>query len=195
MIAEILIKLGAHKMELEKGTMLFHEGNPADYYYEITKGSVKMYNQNSNGKEFTQAIFKVGECFGEAPLFINEKYACSAIATSKVEILKLPKQKFLQLIDENSEVERMFLNLLATRNFEKSITAREVINQDAEQRILSFIDRYKKENASDDSKIVIPFTRQEIANFTGLRVETVIRTLSGMKERQLVEIVNRKLYF
>lgn len=195
MIAEIILKSGAHKLEFIKGTVLFHEGNPADYYYEIIKGSVKMFNQNSNGKEFTQAIFKAGECFGEAPLFINENYACSAIATSHVEILRFPKEKFLQLLDENSKLERKFLILLAGRNFEKSVTAREVINKDSEKRILSFIDRYKKENCTDKAKIIIPFTRQEIANFTGLRVETVIRTLSRMKENKVVAIINRKLYF
>ena len=195
MIAEIIIKIGARKLDFDKGDVLFYEGNPAIYYYEIIKGSVKMFNQNRSGKEFTQAIFKAGECFGEAPLFIDENYACSAIASSKIEILRLPKQKFLQLLEENTPVERKFLTLLATRNFEKSITARDVINQDAEKRILSFINRYKKENTTDDSKIVIPFTRQEIANFTGLRVETVIRTLARMKKSKLVDIVNRKLYF
>ena len=195
MIEDIILKTGGCKLEFEKGTVLFYEGNPAVYYYEILKGSVKMFNQNASGKEFTQAIFKVGECFGEAPLFINENYACSAIATSNVEILRLPKEKFLQLLDENPEIERKFLILLAGRNFEKSVTAREVINKDAEKRILSFINRYKKEISSDDTKIIIPFTRQEIANFTGLRVETVIRTLSRMKENKVVAIINRKLYF
>lgn len=195
MIADIIIKLGAKKLELEKGAIIFHEGSEAIFYFEIIKGSVKMFNQNKGGREFTQAVFIAGDCFGEAPLFINEKYASSAIATTSVEIIKWPKQKFLQLIDANPKVERQFLILLAGRNFEKTVTAREVINKDAEKRILSFISRYKKENAKDESKIIIPFTRQEIANFTGLRVETVIRSLSILKARQIVEIVNRKLYF
>jgi len=41
----------------------------------------------------------------------------------------------------------------------------------------------------------IPYTRQEIANFTGLRVETVIRYLTKMKVGKIVEINNRKLIY
>jgi CRP-like cAMP-binding protein len=46
-----------------------------------------------------------------------------------------------------------------------------------------------------DEKIHIAFTRQEIANFTGLRVETVIRTLKKMEEENKVTIDHRKLYY
>ncbi|OWP79845.1 Crp/Fnr family transcriptional regulator, partial [Flavobacterium covae] len=44
-------------------------------------------------------------------------------------------------------------------------------------------------------KIFIPFTRQEIANFTGLRVETVIRACSKLKKTGIIEIINHKIYF
>ncbi len=195
MIAELIINKGAAQVSFIKDAIVFYEGNPALYYYEIIQGSVKMFNQNISGREFTQASFKAGECFGEAPLLINKNYACSAIATENTELLKFPKEGFLELLNQEPAIQSKFLNLLAERNYEKSVTAREVINQDAEKRILSFMERYKRENTNEDSKVMIPFTRQEIANYTGLRVETVIRTLSGMKERQLVAIVKRKLFF
>ena len=44
-------------------------------------------------------------------------------------------------------------------------------------------------------KELVEFTRQEIANFTGLRVETVIRELSKMSKTNKVEIINHKLYY
>ena len=44
-------------------------------------------------------------------------------------------------------------------------------------------------------KELVPFTRQEIANFTGLRVETVIRVISKMKANKKIDIVNHKIYF
>lgn len=68
------------------------------------------------------------------------------------------------------------------------------MNHTPEERLLSFLDDYKKKHYTTGEKIEIPFTRQEIANFTGLRVETVIRTLSVMRTKKQVEIINRKLY-
>lgn len=41
----------------------------------------------------------------------------------------------------------------------------------------------------------VPLTRQEMANYTGLRVETTIKTIKKMEQENLVKIVNRKIYY
>jgi len=53
---------------------------------------------------------------------------------------------------------------------------------------------HTKKNKSNIKELV-PFTRQEIANFTGLRVETVIRAFSKMKAEKKIDIINHKIYF
>ena len=68
-----------------------------------------------------------------------------------------------------------------------------MINTSPEVRILAVLNGYKKRKYEIDNMIEIPYTRQEIANFTGLRVETVIRTLNKMKLNGIVKITNRKL--
>ncbi|MBK6785512.1 MAG: helix-turn-helix domain-containing protein [Saprospiraceae bacterium] len=55
--------------------------------------------------------------------------------------------------------------------------------------------RYKKENNLTQQRALIPYTRQQIADFLGLRVETVIRTLIKMEQEKSVEIRKHKLYF
>jgi CRP/FNR family transcriptional regulator len=62
-------------------------------------------------------------------------------------------------------------------------------------RILGFLKSYKKKVGNPITQVFIPFTRQEIANFTGLRVETAIRTINKMgKDGQLL-IDKHKIYF
>ena len=58
---------------------------------------------------------------------------------------------------------------------------------------MAFLNSNKK--GSGNTKELVPFTRQEIANFTGLRVETVIRTFTKMKANNKIEIINHKIYF
>jgi len=70
-----------------------------------------------------------------------------------------------------------------------------MMNQKTEHRIISFLEDFKTKNGHHIEKIFIPFTRQEIADFTGLRVETVIRSLLKLKNKNIVEITNRKLYY
>lgn len=82
---------------------------------------------------------------------------------------------------------------MAHRIHSKAKTAKYIINQKPEFRVLAFLNANKKGNG--DHKELVPFTRQEIANFTGLRVETVIRVISKMKANKKIDIVNHKIYF
>lgn len=194
MDSNILLTWGAITKKIEKGEFLFHEGDDARYYYQIETGSVKLFNVNDEGKEFTQETFYSGECFGEAFLFINEKYPVSAISTHQSVIYKLSKDRFFQILNEYRNIERDFLCILAKRIYSKTITASEVINNSPEHRILAFLDHCRK-IANASGCILIPYTRQEIANHTGLRVETVIRTLSVLSAKKKLSIKDRKLYY
>ena len=68
-------------------------------------------------------------------------------------------------------------------------------NQAPEERILEFLRYFKKKTTSTDDKMPIPYTRQELANLTGLRIETVIRTLRKLSETNKVDIINHKVYY
>ncbi len=191
----ILIKRGALAKKFKKGDFVFCEGDQSRFYYQILEGTVKMFNTNSDGKEFTQAEFKSGQSFGEPPLFIDENYPSTAVACQNAIILKLSKENFFEILDEYPVYQKSIITLFARRIYNKAITAREIINNTPESRIISFLNYHKNKNNVKDHRTEIPYTRQEIANYTGLRVETVIRTLSKMKKKKIVDIINRKLIY
>lgn len=192
---DILITWGGIAKKYKKGEYIFHEDEHARFFHQIISGTVKLFNTNFDGKEFTQAEFKQGESFGEPPLFIDEPYPSTAMATENSVILKISKEKFLEILDEYPTLQKKVINMLAQRIYNKTITAREIINNSPETRILAFLTSYKKKTNCEDQEIEIPYTRQEIANYTGLRVETIIRTLSKMQTKKQVKIINRKLIF
>ncbi len=194
---DILITWGAVYKKYHKHENIFEEGTHPKYYHQIVEGDVKLYNTNEEGKEFIQGMFKVGESFGEPPLFIDEIYPSSAIACHESVIIRLHKDHFLKLLSEYPKIQESFNYLFAKRIYSKAITSREIVNNNPEHRILAFLDSYKKSNhlESSNAAILIPFTRQEIANYTGLRVETVIRALIKMNESGKVSIQNRKVYY
>lgn len=192
---DILITWGGIAKKYKKGEYIFHEDEHPRFYHQIISGTVKSFHTNYDGKEFTQAEFKKGESFGEPPLFIDEPYPSSAIATEDSVVLKLNKEKFIEILDEYPALQKKIIKLLALRIYNKTITSREIINSTPETRILAFLNAYKKKNNCEGKEIEIPYTRQEIANYTGLRVETIIRTLSKMHVKKQVKIINRKLIF
>lgn len=188
---ELLVSYGATFKEYPKGEIIFFEKDFANFYYQVISGSVKMFNTNDEGKEFTQGYFLRGQSFGEPPLLIDERYPSSALAFQDTEVVRIPKDKFLKILEEKPQIQKEFLVLMARRIHNKATTSKDIINQKADFRIKAFLDSYKKTR----EKELIPFTRQEIANFTGLRVETVIRTISGMAKKNQIEIVNHKIYY
>lgn len=190
---DLLFTWGAIAKEYKKNEIIFHEEESANFYYQIIDGCVRMYNSNDEGKEFTQGYFKNGHSFGEPPLFIDEVYPSTAVAFKDSKIIKISKEKFLKILEEYPFIQKQFLNLMAERIHTKAKTTKDIVNQKPEFRILAFLNAHK--NPDCPKKELVEFTRQEIANFTGLRVETVIRELSRMSKTNKVEIINHKLYY
>jgi CRP/FNR family transcriptional regulator len=192
---DILIDWGAVPKKYKKNEIIFLEGDTPRYYCQILSGKVRMFNTSNETKELTQGIFGEGESFAEPPIFINETYPATAVALCDTVLIRILKEKFMQLLDKYPELQKKFLKIFSERIYEKSLLARELVSHSPEERIKNFLYHYKKKYGNKNEKIHINFTRQEIANFTGLRVETVIRTLQKMKIRNIVSIVDKKLYY
>ena len=193
---ELLEKYGALKKSFGKNEIIFEEGNLPTHYYQIISGEVKMSNYNDDGREFIQEIFYKEQSFGEPPLFLNQKYPANAIAVDDSEVLLLPKNNFLKLLEENPAISLKIIENLAQRLYYKSVMAAEMSTQEPEHRVLKLIDHgiayfnFKK----DANGYRINFTRQQIGDLTGLRVETVIRTIKALEKKGLLKIINRKVY-
>ncbi len=190
---DLLFTWGAIAKEYQKGETLFEEEGVANFYYQVIDGCIKMFNTNDKGKEFTQGYFFSGQSFGEPPLFIEERYPSTAIAFNTSSIIKLSRDKFLKILDEYPSIQKEFLNLMARRIYNKAKTSKDIINQTPAFRLLAFFKNTKK--CPGGGRELVPYTRQEIANFTGLRVETVIRALGKMQKEKKIEIINHKIYY
>jgi len=191
----ILMAYGAAVNKVKKNTILFHQDETARFYYQLLEGQVKTYNLNPNSKEFVQGMFNSGDSFGEPPLFIQEPYAANAITTRDSIIIKLSRDTFFHILNDHPGIQQELLRMFAQKLYDKSVSARMLNNQTPEERILAFLTYYKKKKSTTPDKIQIPYTRQELANLTGLRIETVIRTLRKLNETQKVDIINHKVYF
>ena len=193
--ANILITYGTAVNRYKKNTIIFQQDDLAKFYYQILEGQVKTFNLNSNFKEYVQGIFNDGDSFGEPALLIQEPYASNAVTTRDSVILKLSRTIFLQILEENPEIQKSMLCTFAQKLYDKAVSARMLNNQAPEERILDFLGYFKKKSTSTEDKILIPYTRQELANLTGLRIETVIRTFRKLSETNKVDIINHKVYY
>lgn len=193
---DLLYTWGAVAKKVPKHAVIFYENDPPLSFYQILEGTVKMSYTNEDGKDLTIGVFKEGDSFGEPPLFIEQPYPASAIAQTDCILLKLSKTNFFSFIEENPEIQTKLLKLFAKKIYNKTVFSKNIINHKPEYRIQYFLDNLKRQyNCKPSQKMKIPYTRQEIADFTGLRVETVIRTISAMSKNNKVEIIDHKLFY
>ena len=197
----ILSDYGAKEVALKKGEFLFRAGNEANFYHQVMSGSIKMITDSAEGQEFIQGIFNAGDSFGEPPLFCGFPYPSTAIAIEDSSIFKLPKTQFFDLLKNNFDIHLQFDQVLCQRLKYKSMILSDISFYDPEHRITNLL-KYLKDSSSSNIKdgmirttkpYVIPFTRQQLADMSGLRVETVIRTVKKMQEKGKLKIVGRKI--
>ena len=197
MISEDLLKqYGATLKSFSKGEALFLAQEEAYFYYQVQSGSVKMNNYNRDGKEFIQGIFTNGESFGEPPLFSDFPYPANAEAMEDSVLWRLGKNYFLKLLEENPAVHIKFTRILSNRLHYKAVMVSEISNESAEHRILALIDYLKSKTTHELApfQYEVEMTRQQIADLTGMRVETVIRTIKKLEKEGKIEIKNRKVF-
>lgn len=193
--AKILERYHAKLVNLKKDQMLFQEGDRATDYLQVESGSVKMFIVSDDGQEFIQGIFNAGEGFGEPALIGDFPYPGSVVAIEPTEIWKLPADYFYQMLKENFEWHLKMDQVLCQRLRYKSMVLSEISSHEPEHRILSLLKHYKEKNYDGNGKVIIPYTRQQLANMSGLRVETVIRAVKKMEREKKLTIEGRKIKF
>lgn len=192
---DLLLAWGGTFRKFDKNQPVFFEGDKPMFYYQVVEGSVRMANMNDDGKEFIQGIFKQGESFGEPVLFIDLPYPATAIANEPCVVIRVSRENFLYILKEYPDVHLTITKILATRIYNKSIVSKEIAGENPEHRITTVLKLLKKEsNCRGNEKYKIELSRQQIADMTGLRTETVIRVMRKLFERGDILIEKGKVF-
>ncbi|PHR12761.1 MAG: cyclic nucleotide-binding protein [Aequorivita sp.] len=189
----LLLNYSATLENINASEIILHEKKRADFYFQIKTGEVKMFNLNEQGKEFVQGIFYDGESFGEPPLLGDFKYPASASAVKQTQLYKLSKTKLFSLLTDNPEVNLKFTKALAKRLYYKATILKEISVHPPEHRILALIDFLKRKYGSD-GLFQVELTRQQIADLTGQRVETVIRAIKQLEQDGEIKLIKHKVF-
>ncbi len=191
---DILMTYGGVAKKFSKGDFIFYEDTQPYYYYQVISGEVKMYSTNAEGRELTQGLLKAGQSFGEPPLLLNKPYPSTAQTCVDSVVVKIRKEHFQNILSDYPEFLGRLMYTFANRLYNKATSVQVWVKQTPEEKIFQFLcnEKHKFTHCLDQP---LPYTRQQIADFVGVRVETVIRTLTKMCKEGKVKIVNHKLYY
>jgi CRP/FNR family transcriptional regulator len=181
------------KRALDRGAMLYREGDTFEALYVVRSGALKTYVQNEAGDMQILAFHLPGEILGFDALATN-LHVSQAEALERSSICELPYAKLQQVTSEVPALHRQLMRVISREVVEEHRHLVMMGKQQAQEQLASFLrslaDRYQRLHR-DGSALNLPMSRYDIANYLGLVVETVSRLFSRMEEMGVLE-VNRK---
>jgi len=173
---------------------IYTETSHPNFLYFISKGKVKTYKNNDEGKEFITGLYNEGEFFGYLALLEDASYNDSAMAFEETEVCLIPKEDFFLLLQSNREVANKFIKMLSNniKEMEERLIklAYNSVRKRVAEALILLESRYK---GNDSEPFTMAIAREDLANIVGTATETVIRTLSDFKDEKLIEIKGSKI--
>lgn len=193
---DILYSFGGEKVIYKAKEFIFKEGDYSQYYFQIISGKVKLNTFTENGKEFIHNILGKNQSFGDPLLFIDKLYPTNAISLQDTEIIRMPKDDFMEMLKKNPDISLEMNMCLSQRLYYNNLMVRNLALADPIQRLKGVMD-YLKSYHDEDCQQCFPIelTRQQIADLTGLRVETVIRTIKKMVNNKIIKLEGRRILY
>ena len=194
---EILLQNKIPLHHFKKKDTLFREDQKAVNLYYLLEGEIKIYNTDSEGKEFLISTVLNNMFLGEPPFLLGERYPANAIVTSDTaKVFCFNEEQFQTFMLENPTLLFSFTKEIARKAYEKTMKLKSIVHLNPNERILQFLKIYKRNLGLDsDEKIIIDVTRKEMANSTGLAIETVIRAVKKMEREEKLQLINHKIYY
>ncbi len=174
----------------DKGQYIFKEGDPTECFHVLISGAVKCVKSSAGGKEAVVKVLLPGDLFCcEAAVFDGTPHPGCAQPMGPVTVLKIPKQTYFTLLKKNPEAALEIIKYLGRRLNEAQETAKGFALERADQRIAALLaklaERIGKETPAG-LLLDMRLSRQDLADMTGLALETTIRTISKLTRNGLL---------
>ena len=163
-------------MSFSRNEEIYGESESAEYLYKVVSGAVRMYKVLADGRRQIGAFYLPGDMFGFEPA---DAHASSAEAIGDVTVLVFKRSAMLSLAARDSDVARRLWDMTA-RELDRSRKHALLLILSAQERVASFLLEMAARSRAG-SEIELPMSRQDIADYLGLTIETVSRTLSQLE--------------
>jgi CRP-like cAMP-binding protein len=190
--------LTAYKSEqvYKKGEIIFREeAYPAGIFY-ITKGKVKKYKVDKDGREQIIYVANKGELIGYHAILAEDRYPDSAAALEMSTIAFIPKEDFLKTLQQSSVLNHRLLKTLshefAVLANSLTLFAQKTVRERLALQLVVLREKYKV-NFQPGMAVEINMSREDLASLVGTARENVVRMLTEFKKEGTVTTRGRKI--
>jgi CRP-like cAMP-binding protein len=187
-LGDTIALMGA-TIDYDRNNEIYGDGEPSEYIYKVVSGAIRIYKILDDGRRQINGFYLPGDIFG---IEVTDNHHFSAEAVVKSRLLVVKRSTVLALAARQYEI----------ANELWSVTARELGHvknlmitlgrKSAHERVAAFLLEMTKRFRN--LTIVLPMSRQDIADYLGLTIETVSRTFTQLESERAIELpVSRRV--
>ena len=181
---------------MEKGEILFFQSDPSEAAYIVRTGNISIILNSPDGREMVINEMHSGDLFGELGILTKKTRSTSAIARTKSELLVIPRQVFLNVIEKEPHLAMRMLEVTAQRLQMSGKRESALAFMDAQARLARLLLELEEK---EQDKGYVTISQEELAHHTGLIRQTVAKALGKWRRegwlitgRGRILILNRK---
>ena len=190
------LRAASHRRRFPKGAVLFWEHDPADDVMILVSGRVKAWVASADGREVILNLLDAGDILGELSAVDGAPRSASATALEPVDVLVISRAGFIELLTIRPTIALGMLCVITEKLRESSQRQLEFVAVDALGRlcrgVLDLADRYG-ERGPGGRQVQVPFPQHDLAAWTGLSREAVVKGLRSLRRLGWIETGGRHL--
>lgn len=174
----------------EKGQVIFEQDAPADAFYTIASGRVKIFKMLPTGKDMILEIFGAGDPLGAIAAYDGRPFPASAVALEDTACVVIPRPVFFRLLEEHPSLVRGLMLGMTIRLVELTNRIAELSGTRIEPRFARLFLKLAGEMGRQErggTFIPLALSRQELADMTGTTIETAIRIMSRWGKENVLQ--------
>jgi CRP/FNR family transcriptional regulator len=184
-------------IKIKKNDFIFHEGDEFKGLYIVLKGSVKIYKISKEGKEYILHFITPPNVFGDVPLFTGGDCPADVQALEDSILLFVPKNEFLNLLANNSNLSLKIMTGFACRLKSLSVKAAELSLSEVINRLAGYM--IKELEKSGTVNLPEPYFRLSIsistlASYLGTISETISRALKKLRDNKIIRMHGKTIF-
>lgn len=176
------IAMGA-LMPFARNVEIYGEGELADYLYKVVSGAIRTYKVLNDGRRQIGSFYLPGDIFG---LEVGGEHTFSAEAVADSKVLVIRRSAVAALAGRNKEVARQLWTMTAAE-LQRAQDHIMLLIKTAQERVAGFLLEMAARNSSA-SEVDLPMSRQDIADYLGLTIETVSRMMTQLENSGVIAV-------
>jgi len=177
------VELMGAPMPFGRNAEIYGENEPAEYLYKVISGTVRTYKVLNDGRRQIGAFYLPGDMFG---LEIGDEHSFSAEAIVDSKVLVIKRSSVVALAARDTEVARQLWAMTAGE-LQRAQDHIMLLIKTAQERVAGFLLEMAKRSATS-TEVDLPMSRQDIADYLGLTIETVSRTLTQLEKGAAIAV-------